>query len=402
MIYFSEIYNKKVFTQEGNLLGRLTDVLFLPVETPLLTKIVVDGKQNHIIPIHSVRKFNGKGIYLNDFTDDEQKENEISLSKNLQNQQIVDLKGSKIIRVNDVVINTTPQYAVSGIDIGFRGILRWLFFGRMFEDFVRNLPLTKSSEFIPWSEIQPKELQNGRIVLRKAQEQLKKMFPEDLADDLEKTTITNALNILKVMDKEMSAKVIADLKLNYQEEVLNRFPAEKSAEILSLIDPDEAVDVLLALNSKKKNEILSKMKKDVRTDLEQLLSHAKTPVGHLMTSDFLAVNSDKTVKDAIEAVKKVADDFSEIFYIYVKNKQDQLVGVINLSELLTQKPDTQLFRIMNQNLVLGRLTTPKEIVANKLLKYHLYAMPIVNENKTLLGIVSLQDISEDLLKEHSS
>lgn len=401
-MYFSEMYNKKVLTQEGNVLGRLKDVLFLPVETPLLTKIVVKGKNTHIIAIHSVRKFNGKGIYLNDFTDGVRDDNEISLYDNLQNQQIVDLQGSKLIRVNDVVINTTPQYAVSGIDVGFRGILRWLFFGRMFEDFVRNLPLTKSSEFIPWSEIQPKELTNGRIVLKKAQEQLKKMFPEDLADDLEKTTITNALNILKVMDKEMSAKVIADLKLNYQEEVLNRFPPEKSAEILSIIDPDEAVDVLLAMDPKKKNEILSKMKKDVRTDLEQLLSHAKTPVGHLMTSDFLAVNSDSTVKETLEAVKKEAEDFSEIFYIYVKNKQDQVVGVINLSELLTQKPDTQLFRIMNQNLVLGRLTTPKEIVANKLLKYHLYAMPIVNENKSLLGIVSLQDIAEDLLKEHSS
>lgn len=401
MIYYSEIYNKKVFTQEGNVLGRLKDIFFIPYETPLLTKIVVSGKSEHIVPIASVKKFNGKGIYLHDFEDSHKDSHEISLSDSLQNQQIIDLKGSKIIRVNDIVINTTPQYAISGIDVGFMGLLRWLL-PKRFEPILRRLPLPKTSEFIPWSEIQAKELQNGRIVLKKAQEQLKKIFPEDLADDLEKTTITNALKVLKVLDADMSAKVIADLKLTYQEEVFNRFPLEKSAEILSIIDPDEAVDALLSLDGKRRNEILSKMKKDVRTDLEQLLSHAKTPVGHLMTSDFLVVESDSTVKHAIEMVKKEAEDFSEIFYVYVKNKQGQVVGVLNLSELLTQNPDTQLYRIMNQNLVLGRLTTPKEIVANKLLKYHLYAMPIVNENKSLLGIVSLQDIAEDLLKEHSS
>ena len=149
----------------------------------------------------------------------------------------------------------------------------------------------------------------------------------------------------------------------------------------------------------KREEILEHIQKGKKQPILSLLAHAKTPIGHLLSTEFVTVPSDASVKVALEAVKKDTRDFQDFIYVYAVNKENQIVGVINLHELVLQKPDTLLYKIMNQNLVLGRLTTPKEILLRRMIKYNIYAIPIVDEKREILGIVSLQNINEDMVKE---
>lgn len=399
MLYFSELYKEKVFTENKQYLGKIDDLLFLANETPLITKFVIKTKSGQLlyVPRQFVRK-NGIGFILrNDYEEKEKKDNEFSVLYKLQDQQIVDIDGAKVIRVNDVIIHDAPDFAVSGIDIGFIGIFRWIKLADFLLAAFHFLKIQTASDFIPWSEIVPTEVANGRIVLKSEQEKLRKLHPEDLAEHLEHATIQNVLRSLKVMDEEMSARVIADLNVDYQREIFRRFSPQHAGEVLSLIEADEAVDVLLSLDVVKREEILKFIEKDKKKDILHLLHLAKTPIGHLMSAEYVTVSSDMTIKEVLGAIRKESVDFSELEYVYAVNKDEQIVGVETLHELLLQKPDVPFYKIMNQNLILGRLTTPKEIALRRMIKYSIYALPIVDENRKLLGVVSLQNVAEDLV-----
>ncbi len=401
MLYFSELYKDKVFTESKQYLGKLEDLLFLAHETSLITKFVVRTSKNHLLTIPSqfVRK-NGIGfIVKNAYTTKEKTESEFSVLYQLQDQQIVDIDGAKIIRVNDVIINNTPDFTISGIDVGFLGLFRWIHLAKPLSSLLHALKINYASDFIPWSEIDPTQVAKNRIVLRSEQEKLKKLHPEDLAEHLEHANIQNVLRSLKVMDEEMSARVIADLNVDYQREIFRRFSAQHAGEVLSLIEADEAVDVLLSLESEKREEILKFIEKDKKKTILHLLHLAKTPIGHLMTTEYVTVTSDMTIKEVLNKIKIDSTDFSELHYVYALNKDEQIVGVETLHELLLQKPDVPFYKIMNQNLILGRLTTPKEIALRRMIKYSIYALPIVDENRKLLGVVSLQNVAEDLVGE---
>lgn len=400
MLYFSELFGQKVYNQENQYMGKISDFLFLPLDTALITKCIIkkNNKEKFIIPIQDIKKsdqgFSLKPAYKISTKEDR----EVSLRYTLQNQQIIDINGQKVIRVNDVVISELPDFTVSGIDIGVLGVFRWIGAANLIGDIISRFGMNNKSKFIPWNDIEPDEVAKGRIVLKKEQEKLENILPEDLAEHLERANIQNVLKSLHVMDKDLSARVIADLNLNYQKEILARYSDKEAGQILSLIDPDESLDVLLALDHQKREAVLQHIEADKRKQITYLMQHAKTPIGHLLSTNWLSVPADTTVKSILEKIKKETEDFSELLYIYVVNKENQIVGALNLYELLMHKSETPVLKIMNQTLILGRLTSPKEIIMNKLLKYHLYAIPIVNENRNILGIVSLQDIAEQVIE----
>lgn len=399
MLYFSELYKEKVFTENKEYIGKLDDLLFVAHETPLITKFVIKTSKNHTLTIPSqyVRK-NGIGFILkNGYTTKDKTENELSVLSQLQDKQIVDINGGKVIRVNDITINDTGDFRILGIDVGFLGILRWLGLAKPLSYLLHRFHI-RDTDFIPWSDVEPDQVSKGRIVLKSEREKLHKIHAEDLAEHLEHANIQTVLRSLRVMDPELSARVIADLNVDYQREIFRRFSAEHAGEILSLVDSDEAVDVLLSLDSDRREEILRFIKKGKKGPILHLLHLAKTPIGHLMSAEYLTVTSDMTVREVLEKVKKETGDFSELLYVYALNNEEQIVGVETLHELLLQKLDTPFYKIMKQNLILGRLTTPKEIALRRMVKYSIYALPIVDEDRKLLGIVSLQSISEDLVE----
>lgn len=401
MLYFSELSGQKVYTHERQYFGRVYDFLFLPLETPLITKIVIKDDKNNIsiIPIQEVKR-NGIGFILkHSYTTKEKAENgEMSLRFTLQDQQIIDINGEKVIRVNDVVISELPDFAISGIDIGVLGVFRWIGAANAAANLLRRIGLAFKSKYIPWNDLDPAEIAKGRIVLIKEQEKLEKILPEDLAEHLDRANIQNVLKSLKIMDKDLSARVIADLNLNYQKRIIGTYSDKEAGQILSLLDPDESIDVLLELDKEKRDAIIPYIEKDKREQIEFLMLHATTPIGHLLTTNWIAVPADMTIKSVIERIRKETTDYSELLYVYVVNKDNHIVGKLTLHELFLQKPDISIYKVMNQTLIIGKLTTPKEIVLRRLLKYQLYAMPIVDENRSILGIVSLHDIAEQVME----
>lgn len=404
MLYFSELVNKKVYTEDRIKVGELKDFIFLISENPVVTKIVIrtHSAEKIIVSTDYLLKVDDSLIIEKEYLSSYLEENELYLVKNLLDKQIIDLKGNKIVRVNDVALNQDKnKLIVAGVDVGFLGLIRRLRFlgGDNVYKFFSRFSIRPTSQFLSWADIQPLELMRGQVKLRKKEEKLKKVRPEDLADYLEQTNVINARKFLRILDTEKAADVISNLNINYQTSLFKSFRAEKAAKLLAFIDPDEAVDVLLTLSKSRRNEIINLLEEGVREDILRLLDLSKNTIGGLITTEYFYVKPDNSVRQVIDKIREVARDFSALDYVYVINKQDELVGVVSLHELLLQNLDTPVYKFMTQNVIVIHFTTPEEIVIKKMLKYKLYALPVIDEGKHIQGIITLDDVAPSILKK---
>ncbi len=400
MIYFSELKNKRIYTEDNIYLGKLKDLIFTASEDPNITKFLIQTSTNPELMISTdfIKNINNEVIIKKHFIHSTLNEDELYLTKNLLDNQIIDITGEKIVRVNDVAIQDKPKFYIAGVDIGILGILRWFGLDDYLIRLLKKFNINLTSQFLSWADIHPLELARGHVKIKKEQTKLHKIRPEDLADYLEKTNVANISRILNVVSEKKATEVIQNLNINYQAELFRQFDPEKAKKILSKIDPDEVVDILLTLSKKRRQNILNALDKKTFDKINYLLNLSRTPIGHLVTTEFLAVQSFERAKDIIKKIYDQTREFYALFYTYVLNEKNELVGVFNLHELILQGPETPAYKFMSQDLVVIHLNTPRVIVLRKFVKYKLYALPVVDKNKKILGIVTFDDIIESGIK----
>ncbi|OGK34116.1 hypothetical protein A3A46_00740 [Candidatus Roizmanbacteria bacterium RIFCSPLOWO2_01_FULL_37_13] len=401
MIYFSELKGKEICTEDDIKVGVLEDLIFLASEKPNITKLVIRDLPNSklIIPVSYLRKINSVISIKKDYHTVELEENELYLVKNMLDKQIIDLQGNKIVRVNDIAIQDKDGFYIAGVDIGILGILRWLKLENIFTKIISALHLKATSSFLSWADIQPLELTRGQVRLRKEEKKLEKLHPEDLADYLEKTNIINTKKILKMLDEKFAVEVISKLNISFQSALFKQFSTEKAVKVVKLIDPDDAVDILLTIPTKKREQIVSLLSTEKIKEINHLLALSRIPIGSLITTEFLTVLPENTVREVIDKVKKGTSDFFSLINIYVVNKDNQLIGVFNIHELLLQVSDRAVYKFMTQNVIVVHLTTPVEIAMRKMFKYKLVHLPVIDDEKRLQGIISIADTGNYFLQK---
>ena len=400
MLFFSELIGKKVTLDTKRYVGKLRDIIFLNEDTPRIIKIIVqsDARRLNEIPIVSLKRVNGH-VVVSKGTATQSGSNELSAAQALLDQQIIDLVGNKVVRVNDVVIQDTAQISISGIDIGILGILRRIGVEALVQKTTKLLHFTIPMQLLSWGDILNLELSHGQIKIKQREEKLAKIHEEDLADYLEMTNIKNAHTFINSLGPKKAAEVVESLTVTYQVEVFQQFDHKKGAELITLIDPDEAVDILLALDRSKRDKIMHLLPLKKQQELHRLMTLSRTPVGKLMTSEYFSTMSNQTVREIFGEIKRQTGEFSSLGAIYVLNRDDQLVGVFNPHELLMQNLDAPAYKFMIPEPTVVLLTTPIEVVIYKLLKYNIPALPVINRDKRILGIITIDDVSELLLKK---
>jgi magnesium transporter len=400
MLYFAELKGRPVFTNgDKKPIGKLDDLVFratsqpiitkLVIKTPLGTKIISTFYLKHLSPTISLQK---------EFAETSLGENELYIHKNVIDQQILDLKGNKMVRVNDVALQDKPLLTIEGVDIGLIGILRWLPGQKMAGDLCRSLGYTPVSTFLSWADIQPMELARGKVILKKEEKKLKRLLPEDLADHLERISIKNISRFVDIMDEDLAAEVIANLNVPYQQGLFKNMLPDHAARILERIDPDEAVDILLTVSEKKRELIMAEFSFHKKQELEALLSVPQTPIGELLNPEFFVARPDEIATKVKARIKKETEPFSSLRYVYVV-KEKQLIGVVSLYELLMAESELPLMKFMISSVVVLHLSTPIDIAIKRMLKYKLEALPVINDKKEILGIVTFDDVAEQIIKK---
>lgn len=402
MLYFSEVAGKKVFTEDNIFVGHLRDVVFRADDIPHITKIAVRVKrETQLIPVTYIRTMNDVIVVQKRYEVEDLGENEMYVRTNLLDSQIIDIAGDKMVRVNDVAIQERPRLTIAGVDTSLLGIFRWFGIEDIFNGIIAALPIRYTPRLLSWADIQTIELNRGHVKVKTEQTKLHKIRPEDLADYLEQTNIDNIRVVLKTLPIDRAADVVDNLNLNYQIELFRHENPVEAAKIMNFMDSEEVADVLLALPRKKRQRMIEALDKDVRDEIQYLLQISNTPIGDILSVDYLTVDSSAAASDVMRQVKRVARDYGDLIYIYVLNRQKQLVGVFSLRTLIVQNPSTPVYKFMRPQIEAVFLTTPVSVVWRKLLKYKLYVMPVIDEERHMLGLVQIDDVSEIMIGEQS-
>jgi len=407
MLYFSELDRKRVLTSDGIFIGYLDDIVFLLDNKPKVTKILVDfNGVKTLINADAIHKFNSAVRIAKSYTQAELAENELYVKRNLLDKQVIDISGNKIVRANDVIIHEQINLSshlyecyISGVDIGLIGILRRLHVENVITKAIHLFGINLISSFLSWTDIQPLDLVRGSIRVKKKESKLQNMRPEDLAEHLEQTNELNIKKFLHLLDINFATEVISNLSISYQRDLFRAWNPERGAAIINRMETIIAADILISLSRKKRDEILKIVNENKRSTIQKLLTLTRTPISKRLSSEYFVVQPTETPRNIIQKMRNTAADYVSLDYIYVVNQKKQLIGVCNLHELLIQQEDTPIYKFMSQNLIEAYLKTPLEIIVNKMVKYKLHAIPVVDSNKELLGIIPFDSVSDIIEKK---
>ena len=208
-------------------------------------------------------------------------------------------------------------------------------------------------------------------------------------------------NILKILDPDLRAEIFSHLDLDLQIKLTQKLSRHELAQLISEMSPDDRVDLLKKLPEDLRENLLPAIAQAEREDIRKLSSYPEGTAGSVMTSDYATLPPDITAKEAIERLRREAPDKETIYYCYVVDKERRLLGFVSLKDLILAKPETLVRDIMNKDLIYAHVLDDQEEVARKIQKYDLIAIPVVNGNNTLVGIITYDDAMDIITQEHT-
>jgi magnesium transporter len=399
-IYLSAVINRSVINSKGEDLGTLRDLIMVPGEVfPEVSHIVIKSRKGlKSLPWNEVALFThvvisttgAKPPGLNAYGP---QESDILVKRDLLDKQIVDVDGAKVVRVNDIKLgNLNQKLCIFSVDIGFRGLLRRLGYERFGEKFAKTIGKDIPKTEISWEYVQPLEANSSKLALNIARDQMNEMHPADLADIIENIPIQNIRTVLDSIDAETTGDTIYELEADMRNVVISQLNDEQVTDILEEMEPDEAADVLSDLPEAKAQELLEMMDQEDAEDIQELLEHEEDSAGGLMTPDYFRLTSEITIGRALELLKECADDVETIYYGYVVDSDDRLEGIVSLKQLLMNPPDTHITDVMEENIKFVRIDAEPEDMLETLAKYDLIAVPVLDEDECMAGIVTVDDV----------
>jgi len=205
--------------------------------------------------------------------------------------------------------------------------------------------------------------------------------------------------LAEVVGDETFGEFLAELEPSDAAEILERLSSAEAADVLEAMAPDDAVDVLSRLDPAEVRQILVEMEPVEAKELEELLSYPPETAGGRMTPAFVALLPDVRVDQAIAALRKVAEEVETIYYAYVVDEENRLLGVVSMRELVLSPPYRTVGEIMERDIVKVRATADQEEAARLLVEEGLLALPVVDEEDRLLGIITVDDVADILERE---
>ena len=411
--YLSQILGMKYLSDDGTVLGKIKD--FLIDQTP------VPGKENDPIRprVVAIRVKNGKDSRVLDFSSFEIKKfkrklritclevhdispadfsNCLWLADDIQDKQIVDINGRKLVRVNDIRLVMIPAgtYAIA-VDVGMDGLLRRIGIDKPIQSVLDPFSVDIPGKFILWDDIAAVDFSNSNIKLSKSSSKLNTLHPSDLADIIEDLDKASRTYVFASLDEETAADVLEELEPHVQIHIVESLPVEKVADVLEKMPADEVADLLDSLADDKAEKLLDEMEKESSEEVRELLEYPNKFVGSLMTTDFYTFNEDLTVNETLEELRRQRPEPAHIYSIIVIDKHERFLSSISLGELVIADPANQLRDIMNKHAVSVFDDDKVDSLAELVSRYNLLAVPVINKNRLMEGVVVVEDIVEDLL-----
>jgi CBS domain-containing protein/sporulation protein YlmC with PRC-barrel domain len=400
-LFLSRILGKKIVGAEGKALGRVYDLIAEFVEPyPAVTglvfsptfkkrflilpwKYVTDLDEAVSVAINAVSELSALGL----------RQGELLLREDLLDKQVVDTDGAKIRRVNDLqFLKTSHGLHLVHVDVGFRGLIRRVGLIKPFDAILQGLFDYKlPNQLISWKFVQP--LHSPDLLrLNITQNKLGQIHPADLADILEDLNIRQREAVFKALDVETAAEALEETDPKIQVSLINDLNTAEASDIIEEMSLSEATDLLGDLPKAKAEGILKEMEKEIADDVKELLTHPEREAGGMMTTSYLSFRPSTTVREALEKFRQEAEDIDLVYYVYVTDEEDLLLGVISLRDLILADSDTRLEEIMDDRVISVKLDDKDDTIAEHFAKYAVTAIPVVDENDRMQGTILFKNL----------
>jgi magnesium transporter len=403
----SELLGATVYDPSGAETGRVREVTLAPQEDRdrIASFIVKTKSGNRILPFSAISTINA-GIHASTTASDwpaaNGSEGLFLLERDLLDQQVIDVHGRKVVRVNDVELEIDSKIEaghphavvrVQSVDIGARGAVRRLLRGLAPRAALAVLLQRIPPRTIPWSFVDLIETDPARRVkLKISHDGLATLHPADIADIVEELAPDEREAVFRTLDEDVAAETLEEVDPKVQRSIVESLDSSRAAEIVEEMDPDAAADLLADLSQDHTEQILVQMEPEASQEVVELLEHREETAAGRMTTEFLALPVTATVENAIGVLREFEGGVESLSTIYLVDSHGTLAGAVPLAKLVIASPSTPLLTLLQEPLVFSKETANDNEVAELFDKYNLMTLPVINDHNKLVGVITSDDV----------
>jgi magnesium transporter len=414
-VYFSDLLSRTVVDAQGAPIGRLWDLsIRLPEPYPPVSQLFIrpPGQADLLLVAEGpqVRSWTEDPIPLTARVPElrpsrRRDKSEILLREALLDKQVVDVSGAKVERVNDLhfVVTREGQLVLAHIDVGLRGLVRRLGWQRGIEALLRAVRpgaryLTHDDGLIGWKYVLPTLGDPAGLRLAFSQKSIGRLHPADLAEILEDLPAQSRRTVFDALEFHTAARVLPEVDPKMQQELL---PAdsdpERAADLLERMPPDAAADVLGELPEEDAQDLIDRMQPDDARAVTTLMGHEEDTAGGLMTTDLVTFSGDMTIADAFRRLREIAPDVEFLYQFYVVDEKHRMLGILNMRRLFLGKETDLLRDAMAPWTICVHPEDATSHVAEVIEKYNQAAVPVVDGDGVLVGMITVDDVLTEVL-----
>ncbi|MBE3583970.1 MAG: CBS domain-containing protein [Limnochordaceae bacterium] len=322
----------------------------------------------------------------------------LPIRRTLFDKQIVDLNGLRVVRVNDLKFNEVGGgLRLVAVDVGLRGLLRRLGLRPLVHWAEARLHLSLPDTLIRWQDVQRIELEgDGRLHLGVPYERLARLRPADLADILEALHTRERTAVLGALTPAIAAETLTEVEPEAREQILARLTPERVLSLLESLPADEAADILSQLRADRAAALLGAMKPEQGEQVRSFLEYEEDTAGRLMSREFIFFPQTQTADETIAALRQLKPPANSTYYLYVVDQAGHLLGTVSLRDLVVAAPSCRLEEIMRTKVIAVHVDDDRQTVGEMLAKYDLLALPVLDEDERLVGVVSLPEHADEI------
>lgn len=413
-VYFSKLLNEPVMDRERELVGKLCEIVVTPTEVyprawAMIIRQSAFKKRYAIVQWNNVLERDNRGIYLNclkkslAFEAEPNYQDKLALRRDILDQQVIDTYNYNVIRVNDIhLLEIHNDLMLAHVDIGVRGLIRRLGLEKVVDVFVKIF-LRKTDypgeRLVPWKYVQPLSINpvSKTIKINVPQRNLNRIPPAELGDIIMDLDPKQKINFFTNLDIKMQSKIFGHLDFDTQKAIIEEIGPKAGAEILKQMPDDEATDFLERMPRRSVEFLLDKMETKTVKKLSRLLGYASDSAGGLMTTDYIEFHKDTSVGEALKTIREKAFPVEPIQYVYIVDENKRLLGLTNLRRLISAEADVPIISTAFPNTIYVHLDDGVREVAYLMEKYKCQALPVVNDNHILQGIITMDDILSQVI-----
>ena len=415
--FFTEVIKQDVVDRHGRWVGRPFDFTAkLDEAYPRLTSLIIKKgflrRRYYLVAWQDLHHAGGQfqlRVPLESLikVDTYRNSGDITLRKNILDQQVVDTYNRKVVRVNDLhLLEVDNDLRVAHVDVGARGLVRRMGWEHIIDTVVRLIHrhsrYLTAEKFISWKYVQPLSIQplTGKIQLNVGQDQLRAIPPPDLSEMLMELDTYQRAALFKTLDPQSQIDILTELDLKWQRDLIDELDPHTTSELLERMPADEATDLLGSMSLRDTDRFLAMLSPKKARELTELLKHEASSAGGLMTKEYISLKGEMKVGEALEHIRKTEVKKAETIHnAFVLDDEARLIGAVSLRRLLIESPDAKISDVMLKKPPVLNVKDGIKEVAAVLAKYNLFAIPVINDEDVLEGIITIDDVLSVVIEE---